>query len=65
MVANNRILAAAIIENGGKLTISPDAVHEMLANSGHVFALAAQDGSLTLRLASKDEILSRPEAMAL
>lgn len=65
MVANNRILAAAIIENGGKLIISPGAVHEMLATNGHVVAMAAQDGSFTLSLASKDEILSIPEAMAL
>ncbi len=65
MVANNRILAAAIIENGGKLLISPDAVFEMLTNNGHVVAVSNEDGSLTVTLASKEEILAKSDVMAL
>ncbi len=65
LVANNRILAAAIIENGGQLVISPNSVDEMFANKGHVVVVPNEDGSLTVTLASKDAILAQPEAMAL
>ena len=65
MLANNWILAAAIIESGGKLLISSESVCEMLTGSTHVVAVTAEDGSLTVSLAAKDEILSNPEAMAL
>jgi hypothetical protein len=65
MMANNRVLTAAIIENGGKLVISPDSVSEMLTNIAHVCAVANEDGSLTLTLAAKDDIIAKPEALPL
>jgi hypothetical protein len=65
MLANNRILAAAVIENGGKLTISPDSLHEMLTTTSHVVAVASEDGSLAIILASKEEIITNPTVFAL
>jgi hypothetical protein len=65
MLANNRILAAAVIEYGGKLMISPDSVHEMFTTASHVMAVAGEDGSLAITLASKDEIIANPKMFAL
>jgi hypothetical protein len=65
MLANNRILAAAVIENGGKLMISPDSVHEMFTTTSHIMAVAVEDGSLAITLASKDEIIANPKVFAL
>ena len=66
MVANNRILAAAVIQNGGKLHISTEAIHEMItATDHHLIAVAEEDGSLTVSLAPKEAILATPEMMAL
>ena len=65
MLANNRILAAAVIENGGKLMISPDSVHEMFTTTRHVMAVAGEDGSLAITLASKDEIIANPKVFVL
>jgi len=58
LFANNQILKAAIIENGGTLTISPDSVYEMLQNRHHVVAEATDDGFVTLSLAAKEDIAS-------
>ena len=65
MLANNRILAAAIVENGGELRISSESVHEILTTASHVMAVAVEDGALSITLASKDEIIAKPEALAL
>jgi hypothetical protein len=65
MVANNRVLTAAIIENGGKMVISPDSVYEMLTSLKHIEAVANKDGSLTLSLVSKTQIIAKPEAVPL
>jgi hypothetical protein len=65
MLANNRLLAAAIIENGGKLGISSNSVHEMPTTASHVVAVAAEDGSLAITLASKDEIIGKTRGIGL
>lgn len=65
MLANNRILAAAIIENGGELNISSESVHENLTAAGNVMEVATEDGALTVTVASKDEIIAKPEASPL
>jgi hypothetical protein len=65
MLANNRILAAAIIESGGELRISSISIHEILTTASHVVAVATEDDALTITLASKDEIFTKPEALAL
>jgi hypothetical protein len=65
MVVNNRILTAAIIENGGKLVISPESVHEMLTGVKHIVAVTNEDESITLSLALKEEILANEQGMPL
>ena len=66
MIANNRILTAAVLENGGELTISTRSVHEMLTlNGSHLVATLNDDDSITVKLAAKSEILDRTEALAL
>ena len=56
MAANNKVLKAAIIENGGKLVISPDSLHESFDNMEHVVASSDDTGSMTLVLAAKASI---------
>ncbi len=65
MMVNNRILTAAIIENGGKLNISAASVREMFQTSKHVVAIAHHDDSVTLSLAPKEEVMANAELMAL
>jgi hypothetical protein len=65
MMVNNRILTAAIIENGGKLRISAESVREMFRTAKHVVAVAHEDDSVTLSLAPKEEIIANSDLMAL
>jgi len=65
LLANNRILAAAVIENGGELNISSNSIHEILTPASHVMAVAAKDGSLKITVDSKDEIIAKSGALAL
>jgi len=60
MVANNRVLAAAMVQNGGELRISEEAMRESLSSKTHIVAVAEDDGSLRLTFASKEEILHAP-----
>jgi hypothetical protein len=65
MMANNRILTAAIIENGGKLKISAESVRAMFRTSQHVVAAAHDDDSVMLSLAPKAEVIANSDLMAL
>jgi hypothetical protein len=65
MMVNNRILTAAIIENGGKLRISAESVRTMFQTTKHVVALAHEDDSVTLSLAPKEEVIANSNLMAL
>ena len=65
MMVNNRILTAAIIENGGKLKISAKSVHAMFRTAQHVVAVADADDSVTLSLAPKEDIIANSNLMAL
>ena len=56
MAANNRLLKAAIIQNGGELVISPESFYEMFQNSQHVVAYSDDAGNVKLSLASKESI---------
>ena len=60
MVANNRVLAAAMVQNGGELRISEEAMRESLSSKTHIVAVADDDGSLRLTFASKEEIIHAP-----
>ena len=60
MVANNRVLAAAMVQNGGELRISEEAMRESLSSKTHIVAVADDDGSLRLTFASKEEIIRAP-----
>jgi hypothetical protein len=60
MIANNRALAAAIVENGGELRISPDAVRVSLTTKTHIIATVGKEGALKLSFAPKDEIVNAP-----
>ena len=55
MAANNRVLKAAIIENGGELRISSEAIFKTVGNPEHVVATTEEDGAIKLSLASKEE----------
>ena len=46
--ANNQMLKAAIIQNGGGLEISTQAIYETLTHKGHVIATENEDGSIRL-----------------
>ena len=61
MVANNRVLAAAIVQNGGELRISAEAIRESLASKTHIVAVTDDDGTLRLTFASKEEIIRASE----
>ena len=61
MTANNRMLKAAIIENGGQLTITPESFYEMFHNKLHVVASSDEDGNIKLSLAGK-ETVNHPES---
>ena len=65
MMVNNRILTAAIIENGGQLKISAKSVQAMFRTANHVVALAHTDDSVTLSLAPKEEVIANSDLMAL
>src|ERR1700722_8482555 len=65
MMVNNRILTAAIIENGGKLKISAESVHAMSRTAKHVVAVADDDDSVTLSLVPKEDVIANSELMAL
>jgi hypothetical protein len=54
--ANNQMLKAAIIQHGGGLEISTQAIYETLTHKGHVVATENEDGSIRLSLARKQEI---------
>lgn len=57
MTANNRLLATILLEHGGRLRLSKEALAESLASKTHVVAAAAEDGSLELTFATKEEII--------
>jgi len=61
MEKDYRILMAAIIENGGEMLISSESVYKSMNSTRHVAAMAEEDGSIHLTLASKEEII-RPES---
>jgi hypothetical protein len=65
MMVNNRILTAAIIENGGQLKISAESVRAMFQTAKHVVAIAHEDDSVTLSLAPKEDIIANSDVMAL
>ena len=56
MAANNRLLKAAIIENGGELVISPESFYEIFQNKQHVVAWSDEAGNIRLSLAAKESI---------
>jgi hypothetical protein len=65
MMVNNRILTAAIIENGGQLKISAESIHAMFRTAKHVVAVADDDDSVTLSLVPKEEVIANSDLMAL
>jgi hypothetical protein len=66
MSANNQMLKAAIIENGGELMISPEAIYETLVSLEHVVAEPVGNGAIRLSLALKKAVLEKEtEMMAL
>jgi len=56
MSANNRVLKAAIIQNGGELVISPESLYRSFENMEHVVASSDDTGSIKLFLAAKESI---------
>jgi hypothetical protein len=60
MTANNRILAAAILQNGGELRVSQESIHASLASKTHIVAEPDTAGALKLTFATKEEIIHAP-----
>jgi len=56
MEKDYRILMAALIENGGEMMISSESVYKSMNSTRHVAAVAEEDGSIKLTLASKEEL---------
>jgi hypothetical protein len=56
MEKDYRILMAAIIEHGGEMLVSSESVYKAMNSTRHVAAVAEEDGSIKLMLASTEEI---------
>jgi len=56
MEKDYRILMAALIENGGEMLISPESVYKAMNSTRHVAATTGEDGSVKLKLATREEI---------
>jgi hypothetical protein len=65
LVANNELLKAATIQNGGEMLISPEAIYKMFIESHHLVATVNDDGSIKLSLAPKEKILNSPDLLPL
>jgi hypothetical protein len=54
LAANNQMLKAAIIENGGELLIHSESFYKMLHDPLHVAAATDDEGCVTLSLVTKN-----------
>ena len=59
MTANNRMIKAVIIENGGHFEITPESLYAMFHNKQHVVASSDEDGNVKLSFAPKESIEQR------
>jgi len=62
LAANNQVLKAAIIENGGELVIYPESLYEMFQNTQHVVASSDDTGCIRLSMATK-KIIDQSESV--